>query len=75
MLAWESFSPEYIQTPQKSNSDDPARTKPEQKQKLDLGFKLSYKDMEEPNDSFVGQYVQDISRLWINDWQSVDLVF
>lgn len=36
---------------------------------------ISYKYMEELEYSFVGQNVQDVSRLWINDWQSVDLVF
>lgn len=31
--------------------------------------------MEELEDSFVGENVQDISRLWIDDWQPVDLIF
>lgn len=31
--------------------------------------------MEELEDSFVGQNVQDVPRLWVDDWQPVDLVF
>lgn len=35
---------------------------------------IAHKDMEELEDSFVGQNVQDVSRLWIDDWQPVDSV-
>lgn len=36
---------------------------------------LAHKYMEKLEDSFVGENVQDISRLWIDDWQPVDLIF
>lgn len=35
----------------------------------------TYKYVEEPEDSFVSQYMQNIPRLWIDDWQPVDFVF
>ncbi len=31
--------------------------------------------MKELEDSLMGQYVKDISRLWVNDRQPVDFVF
>lgn len=36
---------------------------------------FSYEYMEELEDSFVGQNVQDVSGLRVDDWQPVDLVF
>lgn len=35
---------------------------------------LAHKYVEELEDSFVGENVQDVSRLWINDGQPVDLI-
>lgn len=35
----------------------------------------TYKYVEEPEDSFVGQYMQNIPRLRIDDWKPVDFVF
>lgn len=36
---------------------------------------FSYEYMEELEDPFVGQDVQDVPRLRVDDWQPVDLVF
>lgn len=36
---------------------------------------LSYKYMEELEDPFVAENVQDVARHWIDDGESVDLVF
>lgn len=72
MQACEFSLPEWIHTPLKLNAD--SIKKKVQTKKINHLFE-TYKYVEEPEDSFVGQYMQNIPRLWVDDWQPVDFVF
>lgn len=76
MQAWELSSPENIPN---TTEEEHCPLSFSSQQGCDIRqtaeLKLTHKYVEELEDSFVGQNVQDISRLWIDDWQPVDLVF